>query len=430
MNQNPAVTQRPLRPDLAPTLVAALSDETDADAPTVRIARAMLEDACHVDATDVHIEPHRNGARVRFRIDGSVRDICQLTPDQSRILTNQVKTHSGLNAVVHFTPVETRARFDSKAGAVDLRISVAPALNGDTIAIRLLHANRLGRSISELGMSQANRDLLADWMAEINGMFAAVGPTGSGKTTTLYAILNCLKMTNRRIVSLEDPVEYQMDGISQIQINELHDFQFSDGIKAVLRHDPDYLVVGEIRDPASAQTAVSAAVAGRVLLTTMHSRDCVGAVTALRSWQLGDHEIAESLSIVVAQRLVRRRCIHCGERKPLSKRQAGWFRSLKIEVPPNLWESKGCDQCHGLGFKGRIGLYELWRLDDSDYEMILNHSDERRLRTSLATKDHRFLLHEAVDLLREGTITFDETRRAVAGTISFTASSLQAPPKA
>jgi len=198
--------------------------------------------------------------------------------------------------------------------------------------------------------------------------------------------------------------------------------------KAVLRHDPDYLVVGEMRDASSAQAAVGAAAAGRVLLTTLHSRDCVGAVTALRNWQLEDHEIAESLALVLAQRLVRKRCIHCGERKRLNARQVGWFRPLNMEAPSYLWESKGCDKCHGLGFSGRTGLFELWRLDDSDYQMILDHPQEGRLRAALAAKNHRFLLHEAMDLLRAGIITFDETRRAIAGTVS-SATSIPAPRK-
>jgi len=269
-----------------------------------------------------------------------------------------------------------------------------------------------------LGLSEANLKRLSQWLDDISGMFIATGPTGSGKTTTLYALLHALKDANRVIISLEDPVEYQINGISQIQIDELHNFQFSDGIRSVLRHDPDYLMVGEIRDSKSAHTAVSAAVAGRVLLSTLHSRDCVAAISALRNWGLANYEIAESLSVVVSQRLIRKICPECAERRPLSRVESAWFESLDVNPPAHVWEGTGCAVCRHMGYKGRTGVFELWRLAEMDYELILRHADEHALRGQLAHKGHPFLFHEALELVKEGITTISELRRACGGVLN------------
>jgi general secretion pathway protein E len=415
------MTTRGLHPELAPAFNRA-RERKIAEAGEVRgglaeLAECLLEDACELGASDIHVEPHREGARLRMRIDGAVRDIAHLPVQEGKVLVNQFKAMASLDPIVRFTPRDAHAQFRSRDGVVDLRIALAPTLDRDALSIRLLDPRRLRRSITELGLSGANLQLLSDWLNDIAGMFVATGPTGSGKTTTLYALLHSLKMANRVILSLEDPVEYQVDGISQIQIDELHEFQFSDGIRAVLRHDPDYLMVGEVRDAASAHTAVSAAIAGRALLTTMHSRDCVGAITALRNWGLQDHEIGESLAVVVTQRLIRKLCVHCCERRVPGPREEAWFQALNLEVPNHLWDSRGCSRCRQLGFQGRTGVFELWRLDESDYQMILRHGDEHRLRAFLSQKGHRFLYQEALALLDQGVTTFEEVRRVAAGTL-------------
>lgn len=378
---------------------------------------ALLEDAVILGASDIHVEPHRDGARVRLRVDGTVRDACHLNSEKGKVLVNQFKALANLDPIVRFTPRDAHARYMSGTGPVDLRLGLAPTLERDALSVRILDPNRLQRSILELGLRKESFRLLEEWLEDTNGMFVATGPTGSGKTTTLYALLHQLKLANKVILSLEDPVEYQVDGISQIQIDSLHNFEFADGIKAVLRHDPDYLMIGEIRDAASAHTAVRAAIAGRVLLSTMHSRDCVGAIAALRNWGLLNHEIGESLAVVVTQRLVRKLCVECCERKALGALEAEWFHALGLECPAHLWASRGCEKCHQLGFKGRTGVFELWRLDEDDYQMILRDSDEHRLRAWLQERGHRFLLSEALELLDQGVTTFGEVRRVAAGTL-------------
>jgi general secretion pathway protein E len=422
MDMKESLSLRTVYPELAPFFCGVLRDRTATTALNrggpAELAEALIEDATRLGASDIHIEPHSEGARVRIRLDGALRDICHLETDTGKMLVNQFKALANLDPIVRFTPRDAHARFQSSTGQLDLRLALAPVLDRDALSIRLLDPRRLQRSITEIGLTEANLRLVTEWLKDINGMFIAAGPTGSGKSTTLYALLHSLKLSDKVILSLEDPLEYQVDGISQIQIDALHDFQFADAIKAVLRHDPDYLMVGEIRDAESAHTAISAAIAGRALLSTMHSRDCVGAITALRNWGLRDHEIAESLFVVVAQRLVRKLCLDCCERHAPSAAQAAWFQSLGLECPSRLWESKGCAKCHQLGFKGRTGVFEFWRLDENDYQMIIRHSDEHRLRAWLEEKGHRFLITGGFDLLDQGVTTFEELRRVAAGTLN------------
>jgi len=245
----------------------------------------------------------------------------------------------------------------------------------------------------------------------VNGMFLCAGPTGSGKTTTIYALLHELKFANRAIVSIEDPVEYQVDGITQIKIDELHHVDFAEAVKSVLRLDPDFLMLGEIRDAASAHSAVNAAISGRVLLSTVHSRDAVGAITALRNWGLPDHEIAEALVVVVAQRLVRRLCPHCRREGKPTATDLQWLKAMHLPSRGAFWEAKGCKECQNLGYFGRTGIFELWRLDEHDYETLLNHADEHALRQSFAARSSSTLLQDAIAKVRAGTTSLAEIRK-------------------
>lgn len=378
-------------------------------------AQVLLTCAAKCGASDIHFESFTQGARIRFRIDGIVWDVAQLTDPQARVVLNQLKALAELDPIIRFTPKDARAVFESGAGRIDLRIALAPGPMGETMAIRLLDPQRLERSILELGLPRASMDLLKNWMDSVSGMFLAAGPTGCGKTTTLYSLLHELKLSNRIIVTLEDPVEYLIDGITQIQIDMLHDLNFAEGAKSMLRLDPDFLMLGEIRDSTSAETAVNAAISGRVLLSTVHSRDAVGAITALRNWNLPDHEIAESLSVVVAQRLVRKLCTACRQKTKPSETEKRWLKSLYLKVPPTVWTAQGCKQCRDLGYDGRTGVFELWRLSSEDYHAILEHADEISLRESLAARGHRSVLDDAMDKVAAGETSLEEIRRVAVG---------------
>ena len=379
------------------------------------LPKHLLIDAWHLGASDIHYEPQSTGAHVRVRIDGTIWDVAHLTHDQGKVFLNQFKAMAGVDPVVRFTPADANATFHMVDEKLDLRLSLAPSSSGETLAVRLLDPDRLDRSILELGLSEENLDHLKDWLNQTNGMFLAAGPTGSGKTTTAYSLLHELKSGSRVIITLEDPVEYQVDGVIQIQINELQDMTFAEGAKAMLRHDPDALMLGEIRDAVSAHVAVQAAIAGRVLLSTIHSRDAVGAVTALRNWGLTDREIADALTVVVAQRLVRKLCNACRKLGKPSRSDAVWLASFELAAPAKIWQPVGCKECKGLGYRGRTGIFEVWHLDEVDFQMILTGKDELELRRSLVEREHTFLIHDALAKLKKGVTSLEEVKRIAGG---------------
>jgi type II secretory ATPase GspE/PulE/Tfp pilus assembly ATPase PilB-like protein len=239
-------------------------------------------------------------------------------------------------------------------------------------------------------------------------MFLVTGPTGAGKTTTLYALLHELRMLERSIVTLEDPVEYDIDGITQLQVDEDHGLTFRNGLKAMLRLDPDFLLLGEIRDVESARTAAAAASSGHVLLSTLHSHDPVNAVTTLRHWGLADYEITAALQVVVSQRLVRRLCPACRKQEAPKPRELRWLRGVVEEVPDAIWHAVGCGECRGLGYQGRVGVFEVWRLQDDDLDLIADHATERAVRQHLRKRRHQTLVNDGLEKARSGETTVCE----------------------
>ena len=412
-----ALPGRPLRAQLAMRL-ASLKDASQENALSgfhPDFAVAVVLDAIQARASDIHIEPLGNTVRVRFRIDGSLSNVAELSVETGKILSNQVKALAGLDPVVRFTPREGHHHSSAGGQIIDLRIAVAPGKMGEALSIRLLDPGRLERSIDDLGLSEQNQAQLEDWLENSNGMFLAAGPTGSGKTTTLYALLRRLNFADKRIVTIEDPVEYLLAGITQIQLDEKHHLSFGEGVKTVLRLDPDLVMLGEIREGDSAHAAVDAAITGRVLLSTVHSHDAVGAITALRNWGLPDHEIAESLSVIVAQRLVRRLCEHCRVSARPTAPEISWLRAFNLDVPKELWLAKGCDRCSAIGYRGRTGIFELWRLSEADYEMILAGTHEHALRKHFHRSVGTSLLADAMAKVRAGVTTLAEVKRATSG---------------
>jgi general secretion pathway protein E len=218
-------------------------------------------------------------------------------------------------------------------------------------------------------------------------------------------------MTDRCVVTIEDPVEYQIDGVAQMQVDERHGLTFAEGLRAMLRLDADYLLLGEIRDAESAQAALEASTSGRVLMSTLHSRDAFGAVTALRNWGLADHEIGTCLSMVIAQRLVRKLCAHCRQLSPPTEATEQWLTMLGLPVPKDTWQAVGCEECHQIGYSGRTGVFEVWSLSEDAYQQILAHTDERKLRESMVTQGHRPLILDGVSMAAQGIVSFDELRQ-------------------
>jgi type II secretory ATPase GspE/PulE/Tfp pilus assembly ATPase PilB-like protein len=241
-------------------------------------------------------------------------------------------------------------------------------------------------------------------------MLLVAGPAGSGKTTTLYALLHKLKLHERSVITVEDPTEYQVDGINHIQVDKLHGMNFVEGVKAMLRLDPDFLMLGEIRDSDSAHAALTAASSGRALMSTLHSRDAVAVVETLRNYGLTGHEISANLMLVISQRLVRLLCPHCRVKAGPNNEEKHWLHELGRPAPRKVWHARGCDQCQGVGFKGRTGIFEVWRINAEEYQLILDDADRRTLYRHLTGRGHRFLLDDGLAKAAEGLTTLSELR--------------------
>jgi len=377
------------------------------------LSRALLSDALRARATDIHIDPYRGGGVIRFRIDGEVLKAGTLSEAIYLRLLNQIKTEADIDPGVVFLPRGSRNTYEIGSRELDVRLMLAPCIGGQKLALRLLDPERIKHRVDDLGLSSKGMRDVRRWLDELNGMFLVAGPTGSGKTTTLYALLHELSDHDRNIVTIEDPVEYEIDGINQIQIDSRHGLDFAEGIKAVLRMDPDYILVGEMRDAGSAKSAANAAVAGHVLLSTIHARNTVSAITSLRNFGLTDHQVATMLAVVVNQRLVRKLCPDCRRRMDFESHEREWLKAAGYEGGlARGWVADGCGQCGGTGYHGRIGIFEIWHLDDSDYELLLANADERTLRKRLAQHGHQSLLESGLESVADGVTSLGEIRRS------------------
>ena len=405
---------RPMREYLTHALRAAVeereeqSDEAELDIPLE--AEALLRDAVRENATDLHLDTKADGLLVRMRVDGRVLDGAILTHEQGARLVNQFKAMARLSPITRYLPEEGRTTYELEDQVLDLRLTHVPCLRGDKLSIRVLTLSMVSHQLNELGLCENGLEHIHEWLDNISGMFLVAGPTGSGKTTTLYALLHRLKLYERNVITIEDPVEYEVDGINHMQIDERHGLGFSEGVKAMLHLDPDYMMLGEIRDKASAHAAITAATSGHALMSTLHSRDAVGVIDTLHHYGLSGSEISAGLILVIAQRLVRRVCLHCREEVAPSQEEVSWLASLGRKAPDRVWHANGCSHCKGSGYHGRIGVFEIWRIDSDEYQLILADTDRRTLYQHLARRGHRFMLDDGLDKVEQGVTTLSELR--------------------
>lgn len=398
------VPHRSLKADLVYGLAEVLKESSaTADGPaqdTVPIlADALLLDALRERTTDIHFEPQSDGVIVRLRIDGLLYDALLLKHSEGARLIRHFKAVAGLDSSQHFVPGNARTTTTLNGQAVDLRIASLPCVRGEAMTIRLLDRSRVEQRLDQLGLGPIHQNEIAQWLQSAFGMFLVAGPTGHGKTTTLYALLHELRSHHRAIYTIEEPIEYELDGITQTQVDRKHGLGFSEGLRAILRLDPDYLLLGEIRGPDSARAAAEAAGNGRVLMSTIHSPDAVGVVTALRGLGISDREISVALNVVVAQRLVRTHCPNCQNTDTGDQPKGG---------------KTGCDQCHGLGYKGRTGIFEVWHLNEQDRALILDHADEWTLRRALQSRGFRTLVRDGNQKAMDGITSSAEVRQVIA----------------
>ena len=382
--------------------------DSDDDAPVVRLINGLIQEAIRLRASDIHIEPHENRLSVRFRIDGTLREMLALSAHLSSVLVSRIKVMARLDIAKKRIPQDGRFSLNLGSQALDVRVSTLPSRYGERVVMRLLNKEQALLSVTELGMTQDMTDGFSKALAAPNGIILVTGPTGSGKTTTLYAGLTTLNETSRNILTVEDPIEYALDGIGQTQVNNKVGMSFAAGLRAILRQDPDVVMVGEIRDPETAEIAVQASLTGHLVLSTVHTNSAVAAITRMRDMGVEKFLLASTVTAVVAQRLVRRLCSHC--KVPYAP-DAAELAALGLKNNrQTFFKAAGCEECNHIGFDGRVGLYEMVIMDDHLRGMIHEGAREQDM-AKYAFKKSDTLLQSGARHVCDGTASAEEVLR-------------------
>ena len=353
--------------------------QSDDDAPIIRLINALFTEAIKENASDIHIEPFENRLVVRFRVDGILREVLEPPRTIAPFLASRIKVMAHLDIAEKRLPQDGRISLKVGSRPIDIRVSTLPSSHGERVVLRLLDKQAGRLDLEHLGMAESLRNQIdPDLIFQPHGIFLVTGPTGSGKTTTLYAALSRLNDKSRNIVTVEDPIEYNIDGVGQTQVNTKVDLTFARGLRAILRQDPDVVMVGEIRDIETAQIAVQASLTGHLVLSTLHTNTAIGSITRLRDMGVEPFLLSSSLIGVLAQRLVRLLCPHC--KKPYTADR----REIEIlGVSPNqtttLFEAQGCKHCHNLGYIGRTGIHELVVIDETLRNLIHEGAGEQEM---------------------------------------------------
>ena len=386
--------------------------EAEDDAPIIRLINALLTEAIKENASDIHIEPFETHLSVRFRVDGVLREILQPPRNMAPVITSRIKVMAKLDIAEKRLPQDGRISLRVAGRAVDVRVSTLPSGHGERVVLRLLDKQAGRLDLEHLGMHGDIHTQLKAVIHRPHGIFLVTGPTGSGKTTTLYAALSELNDRKRNILTVEDPIEYFIDGIGQTQVNTKVDMTFARGLRAILRQDPDVVMVGEIRDLETAQIAVQASLTGHMVFSTLHTNTAVGAITRLRDMGVEPFLLSSSLLAVLAQRLVRVLCPQCKQAHTAthSERTQLGADADPQGAPPSIYSPKGCKACNHSGYSGRTGIYELVVIDEGLRSMIHDlaseHDLERHARTLSAS-----IRADGIRLVLEGVTTLEEVLR-------------------
>ena len=384
-------------------------DAAAEDASIIRFVNQVLRDAIELRASDIHLEPFEHEFRIRYRIDGVLQEVpvpSQLKRFQPAIVS-RIKILSHLNIAEKRLPQDGRIKIRIDDGEVDIRVSVIPMLHGEAVVMRLLRQNATLRGLGELGMDAPELDRFRRVLQLPHGIILVTGPTGSGKTSTLYTALNEINDAVRKIVTIEDPIEYQLKGVNQIQVSEKAGLTFARGLRSILRHDPNVILIGEIRDQETAQIAVQASLTGHLVFSTLHTNDAPGALTRLVDMGVEPYLVASSLEAVLAQRLVRVLCTHC---KQVDESPTAQSFKVQVGIPAatTIYRSVGCRECRQTGFFGRHAIFEWMDSDDEIRQLILKSSSSDVIRDAARRAGLRTLAEDGWRLVRLGITTVEE----------------------
>ena len=384
--------------------------ESADDAPIIRLINAVLTEAVKEHASDVHIEPFEDRLRVRFRVDGVLREVLAPKRALAPLVVSRIKVMAKLDIAEKRLPQDGRISLRVAGRAVDLRVSTLPSGHGERVVMRLLDKHSERFEFSRLGLDANDTARLKQLIRRPHGILLVTGPTGSGKTTTLYTALTLLNEQSRSIMTIEDPIEYFLDGISQTAVNPRIDMSFARGLRAILRQDPDVVMVGEIRDLETARIGVQSSLTGHLVLSTLHTNTAVGAVTRLADMGIEPFLLASSLNGVLAQRLVRRLCTDCAEAYEADAATLAALDQPTADTPVTLYRAAGCEQCHHSGYRGRVGIFELIEIDEALREAIHDGANEQQLKR-LARRQGISIREAGNRLAVDGVTTVDEVVR-------------------
>jgi len=393
-------------------------------ATVTQIYNIILAGAIQAKASDIHIETEEDEIVVRYRIDGVLQKVATVRKEDWDKIISRIKLLAGLKLNVTDVPQDGRISIFLPKEKIDVRVSTLPTAFGESAVMRLLMSSAMGTNFSKLGIQGQDFTALQSEVKKPNGMIITTGPTGSGKTTTLYAILNELNTPENKIITLEDPIEYQIEGINQSQVEHGKDYNFARGLRSILRQDPDIIMVGEIRDQETAEVAIQAALTGHLVLSTIHTNDAAGAIPRFLAMGVKPFLLAPALNVIMAQRLVRKICPQCKEKVDLDQETSERIKNILGAIPKQserkvdlnkemvFYQGKGCDHCHGLGYKGRIGIFEIFVIDKDIEKIVISESvSEYRMKELANEKGMVTMMQDGLLKALDGITTVKDVFR-------------------
>jgi len=381
----------------------------DDDAPIIKLINAMLSEAIKEGASDIHIETFEQELVIRFRVDGVLKEVLKPNRKLASLLVSRIKVMAKLDIAEKRIPQDGRISLRIAGRAVDVRVSTMPSSFGERVVLRLLDKNNARLNLEDLGMTERNRELFADLISKPHGIILVTGPTGSGKSTTLYAGMSQINSRDRNILTVEDPIEYEIPGIGQTQVNTKVDMTFARGLRAILRQDPDVVMVGEIRDLETAQIGVQASLTGHLVMSTLHTNTAAGAITRMEDMGVEPFLLSSSLLGVLSQRLVRTLCNSCKEGHIADERECQLLGVNPAE-PPTIYRAVGCEECNFNGYRGRTGIHELLVVDETIREMIHSGKGEQSVEKYIR-KHSPSIRQDGCNRVLAGRTTLEEVLR-------------------
>ncbi|MCJ2378884.1 type II secretion system ATPase GspE [Vibrio sp. ZSDZ34] len=383
--------------------------ESEDDAPIIKLINAMLGEAIKEGASDIHIETFEKVLSIRFRIDGVLRDVLAPSRKLAPLLVSRVKVMAKLDIAEKRVPQDGRISLRIGGRAVDVRVSTMPSSHGERVVMRLLDKNATRLDLHSLGMTETNHASFRQLIKRPHGIILVTGPTGSGKSTTLYAGLQEINSNERNILTVEDPIEFDIDGIGQTQVNPKVDMTFARGLRAILRQDPDIVMVGEIRDLETAQIAVQASLTGHLVMSTLHTNTAIGAITRMRDMGIEPFLISSSMLGVLAQRLIRTLCNDCKAPYQADSQTQKLF-NINEQQSLTLYKPVGCERCNGKGYRGRTGIHELLIVDDTVQGLIHDEAGEQEIEKAIRAKTPS-IRDDGLDKVKQGISSLEEVMR-------------------